>query len=210
LKFQYLSRYNTFIVQGDYSLRHLILILFLAGILICTAAIADTFVLKSGKHIEGTVRYEEQDILRIVDSSGIAMNLRKASLDYEAMNRINAVKAEQVSRETIQQPAPTHPAIIYTNASIKTYAKRGGQPFDPKMDVRKAEQEFNRLKEACRAAGQSSPSMRVWNSTTYVVNGKPVTVTGYWAHPDNIAKAKKICAGAIRAEQQLNELRQTR
>ena len=191
-------------------MRHLVLIL--AGIFICLPAFADTFVLKSGKRIEGTVRYEEQDVLRIVDSSGVAMNLRKSSLDYQAINRINSVPEPEPAQEATPEPARQHPKVIYTNTSIARYARqdRSSQPLDRKASLRKVEQEFHRLKEACRAAGQSSPSMRVWNTTTYVVNGKPVTVAGYWAHPDNIANAKKICAGAIRAEKELNELRQTR
>ena len=175
--------------------------------LICPLLFAETFVLRNGKRIEGTLQIEEKDSLRIIDTTGIRMTLNKDALDWKAMQLANQPR-ESVMTTPVVEPASkpaVPPRIVLTNRDVAATKPRRSA----KEEIRNAERELERLANACRSAGASSPSMRVWKTTTYIVHGKTVTVSGYWAHPANIENAKRICSSANQAQQRLNELVQS-
>lgn len=65
--------------------------------------------------------------------------------------------------------------------------------------IREKEKEFNKLKAQCRAAG-ADDSKKEYKTDTYIVNGSPVSVSGYWADPKEVQKAKQICRNAMETE----------
>jgi hypothetical protein len=168
---------------------------------------ANTFILKNRKQIEGTLQIEDKDSVRIIDSTGVRMTLKKDSLDWRAMQLANQT-AESAITNTVVEPSAkpsVTPHVVLTNRDVAATKPR----HSAKEEIRNAERELERLANACRSAGASSPSMRVWRTTTYIVHGKRVTVSGYWAHPANIENAKRICSSANQAQERLNELMQS-
>jgi hypothetical protein len=177
--------------------------------LICPLVFAETFVLHNGRRIEGRLQVEEKDCLRIIDATGIQMVLKKDSLDWKAMQVANQARiSENTTTNTVVDTATTpsvSPHAVLTNRDVVATRPRRSS----KDEIRNAERELARLANECRSAGASSDSMRVWRTTTYIVHGKKVTVSGYWAHPKNIENAKRICSSANQAQQRLNELMQS-
>lgn len=183
------------------------MILVLAFAVACPYVSANTFILKNGKRIEGVVQVEDQDSLRIIDSTGVRMTLKKDSVNWEQVRTVNSSLPQPGPvtplPESNVQPPLVKPVVVLTNRDVVAQRPRYR---NAKEEIRVAERELNRLSDACRAAGASSPSMRVWTTTTYIVHGKAVTVSGYWAHPANIENAKRICNSANEAQQNLNRL----
>jgi hypothetical protein len=66
--------------------------------------------------------------------------------------------------------------------------------------IAEKEKEYKSLKAQCRAAGADPDSRKLFKTDTYIVNGTAVSVSGYWADPDEVAKAKRICRSAMETE----------
>jgi hypothetical protein len=69
------------------------------------------------------------------------------------------------------------------------------------------ELEFNKLKAACRNAGGDPNSEKEFRTDTYSVNGKDVTVSGYWADPEEVKRAQDTCRRAMAVKSALEEAR---
>lgn len=179
----------------------LVLVLFL----ISGSAFAYTFVLKSGKRLEGVFLYEEDTTIRIEDHTGVQMTLKKSQLDFAAMSALNYI--QETDTQAVEEP-PEAPSPARTVRQFTTPVAPPIQ-FDPtKMEseaywqkqVSTARRSLERLKAACRNAGSSSKYGKVLRTETYWIDGKPVNVTGYWAHPANVENAKRVCNDAIRTK----------
>jgi hypothetical protein len=192
--------------------------LILVLILCHSFAHSDVFIFKSGKKIEGITRYENSETIRIVESSGLEMTLRKNELNLAATRAANIQTAPiapmEASSPTViaESPAPKPVVKVYTNRDLR-FQKASFTPpeveTDPssKKSLAKLEREFLRLQAACRNAGTGRNISKVLRSETYSVNGKKLKVTGYFADPANIEEAKQICARAIQTEETLQQAR---
>jgi hypothetical protein len=191
----------------------LILILMLCH----SSAHSSVYIFKSGKKIDGITRYENDKTIRIVESSGLEMTLRKSELNLAATLAANIQPAVLASVEVPQpvvvadSPAP-RPIKVYTNRNVRVQ-KVSFTPPEIESDsswrksLAKLEREYLRLQAACRNAGTGSNLSKVLRSETYYVNGKKLQVTGYFADPANIAEAKQICSRAIQTEETLQQAR---
>lgn len=171
-----------------------------------------TFVLKSGKRIKGVLLIEETSTVRIEDHTGVPMTLKKASVDWSAT--IQANPPEPQPADPIMEPEVPAPrarsATVFRNVP-GVYSRNPTIPRTEKEwkeRLRAAEKEYFRYKDACRNAGTGPDVKRRLESHVYHVNGKKVTVTGYWAHPESVRSANQICQRAIHAEMDLAEARQ--
>lgn len=191
--------------------------LILVLILCHSSAQSDVFIFKSGKKIEGITRYENSETIRIVESSGLEMTLRKSELNLTATLAANI---QPVPTAIVKAPAPVpvaqapdpKPVKVYTNRDLGLKQVSFTTPeieTDPawRKSLAKLEREFLRLQAACRNAGTGPNLSKVLRSETYSVNGKKLKVTGYFADPANIAEAKQICARAIQTEETLQQAR---
>jgi hypothetical protein len=194
------------------------ILLLLSFILCHSSAHSSVFIFKSGKKIDGVQRYEDNWTIRIVESSGLEMTLRKSELDLAATQVANIQPQVTAPLEVtepaavVETPAAKPKARVYTNRDL------GAQQvsFTPpdlettpawQKSLAKLEREFLRLQAACRAAGTGPNLSKVRRSETYYVNGKKVQVTGYFADPANIEEAKQICRRAIQTEETLQQAR---
>jgi hypothetical protein len=191
--------------------------LILVLILCHSFAHSDVFIFKSGKKIEGTTRYENGETIRIVESSGLEMTLRKSELNLAATLAANIQTAPTAPADAaplgVQESSPPKSVIkIYTNRDLRLQKVSFTPPefeTDPswKKSLAKLEREFLRLQAACRNAGTGRNISKVLRSETYSVNGKKLKVTGYFADPANIEEAKQICARAIQTQETLQQAR---
>jgi hypothetical protein len=179
------------------------------------SAQGEVFVFKSGKSIQGDIRYQNDSIILIRESSGLDMTLRKNEIDFAATaaaNKPSAKVAAGIEAPVEQESKRKSPQKIYTNRDLRAGVATFTPP-QPETDrtweksLAKLEREFVRLQGACRGAGTGPNLSKVMRSHTYRVNGKQVRVTGYWADPANIEEAKQICNRAIDAEEILQQAR---
>jgi len=165
---------------------------------------AATFVLKSGKKIEGRLLYEDRETVRLRDDSGTNLSIRKSLLDQDATVAANlrvVPVTVQITSQVNEAPRPKPATKTYTNvASIAVRKNRLVRSNNPERQLRETRREFDRLTQACRSAGGTSSRGGVLRTVTYIVHGKPVRITGYWANPADIENAKSICKRAIQAE----------
>jgi len=179
------------------------------------------FIFKSGKTIQGEIRYEDHATIRILEKTGLEMTLRKSELNLSATTLANqralptALPAE-VKPENANQKMDTvkPPARLYTNRDVRMESVSFVAPQPEtnqawQKSLVKLERELTRLQGACRGAGTGPNLSKILRSETYTVNGKQVRVTGYWADPANIEQAKQICARAIASEEALNQARRS-
>jgi hypothetical protein len=119
-------------------------------------------------------------------------------------------KAPLLTDQDLDKTAPL--AVIETRnaAPLITSIYTVSIPDSPK-ELKKwiAEQEvqFNKLKAACRNAGGDPNSEKEFRTDTYSVNGKDVTVSGYWADPDEVKRAQDTCRRAMAVKSALEEAR---
>jgi hypothetical protein len=195
---------------GEIDLR---LFLVLAALLAAGHSLfAATFVLKSGKKIEGKLLYEDREMIRLRDNSGTNMSIRKSLLDQDATRAENArvvPVAVQIAPDVRETPRPKLAVKTYSNVGSSgvrqnrlTTSNNSGQ------QLRETRRELDRLTQACRSAGGGSSRGGVLRTVTYMVHGKPVRITGYWANPSDIENAKRLCKRAIQAEQNWLSARQ--
>jgi hypothetical protein len=193
--------------------------LILALILCHSSAHSDVYIFKSGKKIDGTTRYENAETIRIVESNGLEMTLRKSELNLPATLAANVRPAFTAPVEVLppaaveQTPAPQPVVKVYTNRDLRLQKASFTPPeietdSSWKKSLAKLEREYLRLQGACRNAGTGPNLSKVLRSETYYVNGKKLQVTGYFADPANIAEAKQICSRAIQTEEMLQQARQ--
>jgi hypothetical protein len=181
---------------------------------VCSSiASAYTFVFTNGKRIEGTIQDEDNATIRIIDSTGVAMTLKRNALNSEATLAANPVIVEPPVVET---PAP-EPVVVPTRPrppiSISFEPESHSETYW-RDRLTRAKRDYARLQQDCRKAGGSRTGNEILQTRTYVVNGKTVKVTGYWADPENIKSANAVCKEAIEAHFDLmearNELESTR
>ncbi len=197
------------------------IILFVIGFLLCHfTAHGSVFIFKSGKSVNGAVRYEDHSTIRILESSGLEMTLRKSELNLSATNAANVTRENSEPANISDTgkmnvaPAATEKRFVkvYTNRDVRK-ERVSFAPPDPessqawKRSLTKLEREFVRLQGACRGAGTGPNLSKILRSHTYNVRGKRVHVTGYWADPANIEEAKQICEHAIHTESALHQAR---
>jgi hypothetical protein len=171
------------------------------AILFCGQIVfGDTFVFKNGKKVDGKILVEDTSTFRILEKSGLNMTLKKDALDLVAMRQINR-KIEEAAAIVASPPPVPKPS-----KKVRSFTYAGTPSTKPtkRVSVQQAERDLARLSAACRAAGGSS-SKTVLRTDVYYVNGKKVSVTGYWAHPSSIQGAKEICQQAIEAQATLEE-----
>jgi hypothetical protein len=179
-----------------------------------------TFIFNSGKSVQGEILFEDGKTIRIRESSGLDMTLRKSELNLAATRVSNVIRSEAVAESPAGEERRSVEVKPQTRRSVKVYTNRDARSHDAPLrmpqpetneawqsSVAKMEREFTRLQGACRGAGTGPNLSRVWRSHTYNVEGKQVRVTGYWADPANIEEAKQICARAIQAEERLQQAR---
>jgi hypothetical protein len=203
---------------GLISLRKLIFF-FVLFITFHSIASAMTFIFKTGKRVQGTLLYEDASTIRIRASDGLLMSLNKNSLDQAAMHAVNVEEQrkqntlEQVERAVAgagneslatntQNDADRKKEKIHviTNSEVHREVRRVASLEQRKLRAQKAKAEYVRLKNQCRAAGASPPGKGILRTDEYTVHGKRVKVTGYWADPKEIERAKMVCAKARVAE----------
>ena len=163
---------------------------------------ATTFVLKSGKKIEGRILYEDLETVRIRDSAGTRMSIRKSLLDQESTAAANVREVQiaiQINPDIPKSSRSTLPRQTYSRVPAIPVLQNG-DGHDWERQLRTAQREYNRLTQACKSAG-GGPSRGVLRTVTYMVHGKPVRITGYWANPADIENAKRVCKRAMEAEQ---------
>ena len=195
--------------------------LFITSFLLCHSfAQGSTFIFKSGKSVQGEIRHEDASTIRILESSGLEMTLRKSELNLPATTAANLQQSKPVAAPATEpQAEPTRPARsaqrkVFTNRDVRGSRTVHFSPPAPESKqawqkaVAKLEREFIRLQGACRGAGTGPGLSKVLRSQTYTVNGKQVRVTGYFADPANIEEAKQICARAIATEEELQNARE--
>ena len=179
------------------------------------------FIFKSGKSIQGEIRYEDHATIRILEESGLEMTLRKSELNLSATTSANERAARMVLQAeekpevvTAKPEEEKRRARLYTNRDVQVEAAPFVAPQPEtnqawQKSLAKLEREFARLQGACRGAGTGPNLSKILRSHTYTVNGKPVRITGYWADPANIEHAKQICARAIATEETLHQARRS-
>ncbi len=133
------------------------------------------------------------------------MSIRRNLLDQRSTAAANlralpvATQIEPIAGET---PRAKLAPRIYTNVgSIAVRQNRASPSNDPERQLRETRREFERLTHACRSVGGGPARNGILRTVTYMVHGKPVRITGYWANPSDIEIAKRICNRAIQAEQ---------
>lgn len=195
-------------------------ILLILGLMLChSSAHSSVYIFKSGKKINGITRYENAETIRIVESSGLEMTLRKSELNLPATLAGNVQPAVTIPVEAplavavAESPAPKPVTKVYTNRDIRVQKVAFTPPeneTDPswRKSLAKLEREFLRLQAACRNAGTGPNLSKVLRTETYYVNGKKLKVTGHFADPGNIEEAKQICSRAIQTEETLQQARQ--
>jgi hypothetical protein len=189
------------------------------SILLCSTLVyGDTFIFKSGKSIQGTIRYEDSKTILIVEASGLEMRLRKSELNMPATAAANATPVivnpiQETAAVNVLSPKPVATKRVFTNRDVRGGANSSFSPPVPETKqawekmITRLEVEFVRLQGACRGAGTGPNLTRIRRSHTYNVQGKQVHVTGYWADPANINQAKQICGRAIETEETLAKAR---
>src|SRR3972149_6097627 len=168
-----------------------------------SVAFCHTFVFQSGKHIEGTILFEDQGTIRIADKTGVAMSLNKGSLDFEAMETVNrplyqiavVVELNEVPAEVDEVEQVPPPPIRATGLQEENQPA----PFW-KARMQRTQRDYKRLQQECRNAGARRTGKERLETHVYLVNGKRIAVTGYWADPENIASAKETCRKALEAQ----------
>jgi len=176
------------------------------------------FIFKTGKRVQGTLLYEDASTIRIRTSDGLLMSLNKNSLNQEAMRAVNV--EEQRKQKTLEQVESAVAGAgnesqtnrqndadqkkekihVITNIEVHREVRRVASLEQRKLRAQKAKAEYDRLKNQCRAAGASPPGKGILRTDEYTVHGKRVKVTGYWADPKEIERAKMVCAKARVAE----------
>ena len=196
-------------------------IFLILSLMLChSSAHSSVFIFKSGKKIDGITRYENDETIRIVESSGLEMTLRKSELNLPATLAANIQPDFTAPIETprpvaVVESLATKPVIkVYTNRDLGVRQVSFTPPeieTGPswKKSLAKLEREFLRLQSACRNAGTGPNLSKVLRSETYSVNGKKMHITGYFADPANIEEAKQICRRAIQTEETLHQARQS-
>ena len=196
-----------------------ILFFLCSALLYHSSAYSATFIFKSGKSVEGSIRFEDAKSIRILEKSGLEMTLRKSELNLEATRAANLQSHQATEAIAVQKnatPVETKsagPKKVFTNRDVKRTRTSTFVPPNPETHetwgkaIAKLERDFVKLQGACRGAGTGPNLSKIKRTETYKVNGKPVKVTGYWADPANIDEAKRICERAIETEQALNTAR---
>jgi hypothetical protein len=194
-------------------------ILCLVIIVSCNLSLqAGTYVFKSGKSIQGKLRFEDEKTIRILESTGLEMTLRKSELNLQATLAANQkTETEQEFQNAMPASLPAPAEIkrtskVYTNRDLRANAPTFSLPEastnqEWQNSIARLERDFMRLQGACRAAGTGPNLSKILRSHTYTVQGKKVKVTGYWADPATIEEAILICARAIQSEEQLEQAR---
>ena len=178
------------------------------GLILClcsSLASAYTFVFKTGKQIEGTIQYEDSTTIRIVDASSVAMSLNRNSLNFDATAAANPVVVEpQESETTEQEEAGSFQAEPARASSVQINREIHSEKYW-KDRLQKAKKDYSRLQQDCRIAGGSRTGNETLQTRKYLVNGKTVRVTGYWADPENIRSANAVCKKALKAQAEIIE-----
>jgi hypothetical protein len=184
-------------------MRAAVLLILLTIILCYSSAQGDTFIFKTGKKIEGSMRYQDEKTIRIIESSGLEMTLRKSEIDQIVIMQSSAdvsPAGKGDARTTPVEEPVNKPVKVFTNRDLKVQKSARSLPTG---SISKLERDLARLAGACRAAGGGS--RKVLRTHTYRVKGRAVTVTGYWADPGNLEEAKEICRNAIETEEALQQ-----
>ncbi len=194
-------------------------VLFLAIVLCHSSVFATTFIFKTGKSVEGTIRYEDENVIMIEDKTGVEMSLKRSSIDPVATAVANPVVI--AGPDPLPEPVPAETANTGFRPVQKTYTNRDVvvsetvfRPPDPETEsawirsISKLQRDLSRLQWACRATGTGPNLSKILRTHSYNVRGKIVKVTGYWADPANIEEAKRICNRAINTRNALGQARE--
>lgn len=193
-------------------------------------SIADAFtvILKNGKNMEGTLLSEEPESIRFRDIYGVTYTLKKDLLNIPAMLDANPEKVKPmeparppqgiVETTIVYSRGPSLAEIARENLKHRTgtvpVLKNAGPPLlllpswpktSPELVswIAQNDRDFHRLASQCRAAGANPSAKHSYRQDTYIVEGKEVVVSGYWADPEEIQSARQICSEAMALEKAL-------
>ena len=196
-------------------------------LLCCSEGRAFTVIMKNGKTMEGILLSEEPESIRFRDIYGIQYTLNKDLLNIPAMLDANpesrvqaraaAPEAPRTTSTIVHNRQPTLAEIARYNLKHRTgkaTVLRNTRPAEtlpvwpktlPELQewIASTEKEFHRLAARCRAAGADPSAKHFYREDTYIVEGKPVVVGGYWADPEEVETAREICTQAILTEKAL-------
>jgi hypothetical protein len=177
--------------------------------------------------MEGTLLVNEPEAIRFRDTYGVQYTLKKDLLNLPAMSdanletvrppapakpesRMNAStivhgrkrSLAEIARETRKNRTGSAPVIRNTRprAVMPSWPKTS-----PELDnwIADSEHQLLRLAARCRSAGANPSAKHAFHQETYMVDGKAVVVSGYWADPQEIQSAREICTEAMLLEKAL-------
>lgn len=195
--------------------------------LCCADSWSFTVIMKNGKTMEGTLLSEQPDSIQFRDIYGIQYTLKKDLLNIPAMLDANpesraaarpaAPEAPTTTSTIVHDRRPTLAEIARENLKHRTgkapvlrnTRPREAMPTWPKTApeladwIARTEKDLHRLAAQCRAAGANPSAKLSYRQDTYIVEGKTVVVSGYWADPEEVESARRICTQAILTEKAL-------
>jgi hypothetical protein len=148
---------------------------------------------------------ETKDAEERENSSAIPSSLAEIA-QRERLRRTG--KAPLLTDQDLEKMAPL--AVIQTSnaapliTSIQSYLIPDSRK-ELEDWIKEKEGQLNRLKASCRNAGGDPNSNKEFRTDTYSVNGKDVTVSGYWADPDEVKRAQETCRKAMEVKAALDE-----
>ena len=196
-------------------------------LLAVTNAGAFTVIMKNGNTMEGVLLSEAPESIQFRDIYGIQYTLKKELLNIPEMMDANPearifrppVSPEQshatstivrnkrptlaeIARENLKNRTGKAPVLRNTRPPeiLPSWPKSGPELQDW---IARTEQELQRQASRCRAAGGSPSAKHSYREDTYIVQGKPVVVSGYWADPEEVESSRRICAEAMSTEKAL-------
>lgn len=180
-----------------------------------------TFVLKTGKRIEGTFVFEDESTIRVKDRAGLSMTLKKSLLDVERMKEVNVNEKQAVSEPVVVKARNLYGGLesLAEIARESVRNRTGKCRVVTEEDLRKAPplsivlassrsvplkgtslQELTlRLKMAQQNYNRLKAECR-----SAGIHALPL---GRYADPDEIENAKEMCSKAIAAESELAQAR---
>src|SRR5205085_1676032 len=126
----------------------------------------------------GKIFAESGGSYQIQDSQGLIFSVRK-----ELVARISkeASVSDMAANASLSATAHVENRHVFTNEDLGLKATPASAPADHErptqpVSLRTAENDFNRLSAACRAAGAELPNRKFISTEVYMVDGKPVRV----------------------------------